>query len=245
MKQAQNWLAGLALYLGLCGIPMAAETARDPALNGAAHTLETASQVFNRMFTSGLTGQERAHIDSVLQGAHGFVVLPNVLKIGIGITQIQGRGVLVLRNAQGQWQAPIPLRVSGQGIGPHFGLIAYDALIPIMKQTSLNEILDSNLAFTGKEAIGPLQSYGAAGNGLLAYARGKGLSVGLAQDNLRITLDQQAIHALYGIQVEAHEIAAGKLETCRKPMVAQKLIEQVNTFSGGAPLTTLLTPQHP
>lgn len=214
-----------------------------PAQGIAVQTLETAGQAFDRMFTSGLTPEERVKVNGVLKDAHGFVVLPNVVKIGIGLTQIQGRGVLVYRDAKGVWQPPIPLLVSGQGIGPHFGLIAYDALIPIMKQMSLAEILNSNLAFTGKEAIGPLQSYGAGPSGLVAYSRGKGLSAGMAQDNIRITLDQQGIHALYGIHVEPHEIAAGKLETCRKPLPAQKLIEKVNELSGHAPLTTILTPQ--
>ncbi len=242
MKRLQFLMAHLAIPVVLFFSPMAAGAQRYPAFDSAAQTMETASRLFDRMFTSGLTQQERAHIDSVLRDAYGFVVLPNVVKFGIGITQIQGRGVLVLRDAKGIWQTPIPLLVSGQGIGPHFGLIAYDALIPIKKQTSLDELLDANLAFSGKDSIGPLQSYGAASGTLVAYTRGKGLSVGLAQDNIRITLDQQAIHALYGIHVESHEIAAGKLDSCRKPLPVQKLIEKANEFSAGAPITTIWTP---
>jgi lipid-binding SYLF domain-containing protein len=248
MKHLQVMIATLAIHI-LCISPLAVGAEQYPASGSAAaqgsatQTLETASQVFDRMFTLGLTPEERAKVNAVLKDAYGFVVLPNVLKVGIGLTQIQGRGVLVHRDAKGIWQAPIPLLVSGQGIGPHFGLIAYDALIPIMKQMSLNELLDSTLAFTGKEAIGPLQTYGTGTSGLVAYARGKGLSAGMAQDNIRITLDQQGIYALYGIHVEPHEIAAGKLETCRKPLPAQKLIEKVNEVTGHAPLTTILTPQ--
>lgn len=206
-------------------------------------TLEMAGQVFDRMFTTGLTPEERAKVNVTLKDANGFVVLPNVLKIGIGLTRIQGRGVLVYRDAKGVWQPPIPLLVSGQGVGPHFGLIAYDALIPIMKPISLDELLNTSLAFTGREAIGPLQSYGAGPGGLVAYARGKGLSAGMAQDTIRITLDQEGIQSLYDIHVEPHEIAAGRLETCRKPLPAQKLIEKAHEVTGHAPITTILTPQ--
>ncbi|HNQ05229.1 MAG TPA: lipid-binding SYLF domain-containing protein [Thiobacillaceae bacterium] len=205
--------------------------------------LETASQIFDHMFASGLGPGERAKVSAVLKDAHGFVVLPNVIKVGMGLTLIQGRGVLVFQDEKGVWQPPIPLRVSGQGIGPHFGLIAYDTLIPIMKQTSLTEILDANHAFTGMEAMGPLQISSAAEHGLLAYTRGKGLSAGMALDNIRITLDQRGIETLYGIRVEPLEIAAGKLETCRKPLPAQKLIEKVNEVTGNAPVTFLLVPQ--
>jgi lipid-binding SYLF domain-containing protein len=248
MKRLQVMIATLAIHI-LCISPLAIGAEQYPAQgsaaapDSAAQTLETASQVFDRMFTSGLTPQERARIDAVLKDAYGFVVLPNILKMGVGITQIQGRGVLVFRDAKGVWQPPIPLLVSGTGVGPHFGLIAYDALIPIMKQISLDELLDLDLAFTGREAIGPLQTYATGTSGLVAYARAKGLSAGIAQDNIRITLDQQGIYALYGIHVEPHEIAGGKLANWRKCLPAQKLVEKVNEFSGGAPITTILTPQ--
>jgi hypothetical protein len=71
------------------------------AQGSAAQTLETASQAFDRVFTSGLAPEERAKVNAVLKDAHGFVVLPNVLKVGIGLTQIQGLGVLVYRDAKG------------------------------------------------------------------------------------------------------------------------------------------------
>ncbi len=242
MKALPIVMLGLAIQI-TAFIPLAVGGEQYPAVHGTDGTLETASQTFDRMFTSGLTPEERTKVSAALKDANGFVVLPNIVKVGIGLTQIQGRAVLVYRDTKGVWQPPIPLLVSGQGVGPHFGLIAYDALIPIMKQVSLAEILDSNLAFTGKEAIGPLQTYGAGPSGLVAYARGKGLSAGMAQDNIRITLDQQGIQALYGIHVEPHEIAAGKLETCRKPLPAQKLIEKANEVTGHAPITTILTPQ--
>ncbi len=230
------------LTLALLGPPPGMADAY-PTLDHATQSMETASQVFDRMFTDGLSPRERAHIASVLKEAHGFVVLPNVFKFGLGVSQIQGKGVLVFRDARGAWQAPLPLLISGQGVGPHFALIAYDALIPIPRQVSLEELLGNNLSFTGQDTIGPLQSYGSTSGRFVAYARGKGLSAGLAQDTLHITLDQQAIQALYGIHVAPHEIAGGKLENCRKPLPVQKLLEKANEFTAGAPITTILTPR--
>ena len=146
MKHLQVMIATLAIHI-LCISPLAVGAEQYPASGSAAaqgnaaQTPETASQAFDRMFTSGLTPEERAKANAVLEDAHGFVVLPNVLKVSMGLTQIQGRGVLIHRAATGAWQPPIPVLVSGQGVGPYFGLIAYDALIPIMKQMSLNEPL--------------------------------------------------------------------------------------------------------
>jgi hypothetical protein len=80
-----------------------------------------------------------------------------------------------------------------------------------MKQISLDELLDLNLAFTGK-------SYRTSSDlcnrhdRARSYARGR-LSAGIAQDNIRILWTNRASTALYGIHVEPHEIAGGKLAT--------------------------------
>ena len=106
MKRLQVMIATLAIHI-LCISPLAVGAEQYPASGSAAaqgsaaQTLETASQAFDRVFTSGLAPEERAKVNAVLKDAHGFVVLPNVLKVGIGLTQIQGLGVLVYRDAKG------------------------------------------------------------------------------------------------------------------------------------------------
>jgi lipid-binding SYLF domain-containing protein len=180
----------------------------------------------------------------MLKEAYGFAVFPGVLKIGIGVTQIQGHGVMIFRNSAGKWQAPLPLLVSGTGLGPHFGLIAYDTLIPIKEFVDMPKLFEQGITFSGKDNIGPLQTWDSKNSGLVAYTRAKGISSGASQDTIHITLDQQAIAALYGIHVEPHELFSGKLEGCRKPLPAQKLIEKANELATGAPLTTILEEKH-
>lgn len=210
-----------------------------PKRISAERDLENAGQIMDRMFSSvPHTAQEKETVEALLKDASGFAAF-NLAKTGIGVTQIHGRGVLVYRDAKGVWQPPLPLLVSGSGVGPHFAMISYDLLVPLKKPVDVEDIFSRPLVLGGKEVIGPLPAADTAQGELTSYARGKGLSTGVSQDNVRVTLDQQAISALYGIQIEPHELFSGKMQYCRKPLPAQKLLEKANERATGAPLTTI------
>ncbi len=232
--------AASVLALAAC---LALQAARggetDPAAGPVENDMRSAGQMFDTLFDTGLSDAQRARIRNVLRDAQGFVVLPNVLKLGIGVSAIEGRGVLVYRNPKGVWQPPLPLRVTGNGFGPHFGLIAFDTLVPLLKPVDLETVFRQEIHLTGRDSLGPLRASG--DGGIVAYTRGRGLSAGLSEDSIRISLDQQAIAALYGIRVEARELFSGKLDSCRKPLPAQKLLEKANEFATGAPITSVWT----
>ncbi len=201
--------------------------------------LESASQVFDRLFGESLPEPERTRAREMLKNANGFVVLPNILRVGFLISQIQGRGVLIYRDKLGVWQPPLPLKVSGSSQGPHFGLIAMDTLIPLRDSPDISKILEKTVALTGKEVIGPLQASNVSISDTIAYSRARGISVGVAQDTFNISLDQAAISALYGVDVQPHELFSGKLQSCRKPLPVQKLMERAEEFAAGAPIVTV------
>lgn len=201
--------------------------------------LESASQVFDRLFGQSLPAPDRGRVGKMLKDADGFVVLPNVLRVGFLLSQIQGRGVLVYRDLHGVWQPPLPLIVSGTSQGPHFGLLAMDTLIPLRGFLDINKVLEKTVTLTGKEVIGPIQASSVNIGNTIAYSRARGISVGAAQDTFNISLDQTAIATLYGINVQPHELFSGKLQNCRKPLPIQKLMERAEEFAAGAPIVTI------
>ncbi len=201
--------------------------------------LESASQVFDRLFGQNLPGPVHARIGEMLKNANGFVVLPNVLRVGFLLSKIQGRGVLIYRDQYGVWQPPLPLIISGTSQGPHFGLLAMDTLIPLRGFLDINKVLEKTVTLTGKEVIGPIQASSVNIGDTIAYSRARGISVGVAQDTFNIALDQTAIATLYGINVQPHELFSGKLQNCRKPLPIQKLMERAEEFAAGAPIVTI------
>ncbi len=248
MKSMIHTLANVLLGIVLWGASSAMAADQPPPEQkslddvglSAARNMESAAQLFDSMFTQGLTAQERASVHEVLKDAYGFVAFPNVMKVGIGVSQIQGRGVMVFRDAKGDWKAPLPLLVRGTSLGMHFAAVAYDSLIPIRQPLDMEKLFKQEIAFSGTDSIGPLQAWGSKDSGLVAYTRARGISSGITQDTIHISLDQQAIAALYGINIEPHELFSGKLDYCRKPLPAQMLIQKANELATGAPLTMKL-----
>jgi lipid-binding SYLF domain-containing protein len=197
------------------------------------------------MFPEGLTPQERAFAHAALKDAEAFAVLPNLSKTGVGVSQFRGRGVLVYRDGDGGWRLPIPLLVSGTGVGPHYAMIAFDTLAVIRSPQALQRLLAGNGAPTGREVTGVLPDTPLETDGILAYTRSRGLSGGCSQNDIHLDLDAATYQAMYDVTTGPKLLFEGRFDTCRRPFPAQKLADDVKIRSGLAPLTTIwLIPGH-
>jgi lipid-binding SYLF domain-containing protein len=213
---------------------------------GGKQEIESASQVFDRMFPTGLTLPQRTFVNAALKGAYGFAVIPHMTKVGFGTAQIQGQGLLVYRDGNDQWRPPLPLLVSGSSVGPHFGLISFDTLAVIRTPEGVQRLLSGKVMLAGKEITGPLHEAHSDNSDIVAYTRSSGFSAGCSQDDIHIDLDTRTFAAMYGTDAQPKAFFEGKFDPCRRPLPAQKLLENANVRSGGAPLTTIwTTPQPP
>jgi len=227
----------LSCALALCvSFPATADEA--PVSAELQQHVETATEVFDSIIKVDLTPQRRALLEQALKDAHGFAVFPNIRKVGAGISTIQGTGVLAYRDRDGEWSPPIPLLVRGTSTGPHFGASLYDTLVVIKTPAAIERMLSGQLRLEGKEATGPIQHAMSPEQDIVAYARNRGISAGLSMDDIHVSLDQQAIAALYGKTVEPREITSGQKIALRRPPCAQKFLESANGLAGKSPNTT-------
>jgi lipid-binding SYLF domain-containing protein len=162
------------------------------------HHVKTATEVFESIVKVNLPPEKRAFLDKLLKDAHGFAVFPNVQKLGMGISSIHGMGVLACRHQDGEWSPPIPLMVQGTSAGPHFGSISHDTLMVIRTPAAMQRLLSGQQRLEGAEATGPLQQAVSPERDIVSYTRSHGLSVGMSVDDIHVSLNQQAILALYG-----------------------------------------------
>ncbi len=200
--------------------------------------VETATEAFDRLVKINLPPHQRALLDEALKDAHGFVIFPRVLKVGAGVSTIQGRGVLTYRDRDGEWSPPIPLVVEGTSFGPHFGSVFYESLVVIKTPAAVERMLSGQVRLEGREAIGPIQQAISPQSDIVAYTRPFGITMGLSADDIHIMLDQKAINELYGRTVEPLEIASGQKLTMRVSPCVQKFVETSNRVAGKSPRTT-------
>jgi len=179
------WTTLLAFLL-----PFSAQ-AQQPAVSADVQQhVETAIEVFDSLVKLNFPPHQRALLDEALKDAHGFVIFPQVLKVGAGVSTIQGRGVLSYRDRDGEWSPPIPLLVQGTSSGPHFGAVFYDSLVVIKTPAAIERMLSGQLRLEGREAIGPVQQAVSPQRDIVAYTRPQGLTMGLSVDDIHVTLNQ-------------------------------------------------------
>jgi lipid-binding SYLF domain-containing protein len=169
---------------------------------------------------------------SVLNGSKCVIVLPSVKKVAIGIGGTYGRGVMSCRSGQdfkGPWSAPIMMASSGGNIGLQLGGEATDFVILVMNDGGARSLLKSKvkLGADASAAAGPVGRTAEASTNermqaqMLSYSRSRGVFGGVSLSGSTLRPDGGANKNLYGQEVKAEEIIAGKVPM---PEEAQLLI---------------------
>lgn len=202
----------LGIVLG-AGLLMAVATHADPSRQDA--RLTQATRVLNEMQAS----RDQNVPTWMLERAYGVVIVPDVIKVGLGVGGRRGNGVLVIRHPNGQWSNPVFVNLTGGSLGLQMGVQTADVLLVFTTRESIDGIVGGKvtLGADASVAAGPVGRQTAAGTdiGLTAqvysYSRTKGLFAGIALDGSAITIDQRSNAAYYNRQgILASEIIANK-----------------------------------
>src|SRR6476660_1364741 len=76
------------------------------------------------VFAQAMTMQDNQIPPSVLASASGIAIFPGMLRGAFVVGLQHGRGVLLTRDAQGQWQAPRFIEMAGGSFGYQIGVQA-------------------------------------------------------------------------------------------------------------------------
>lgn len=142
---------------------------------------------------------------SLLASAHAIAIIPNTLN-GAFIFGVQhGRGVLVIRDGTGTWQAPRMIQITGGSFGYQIGIQSSDLVLVFRTQRSVTNLMAGTLkvGVGASAAAGPVgrQAAGATDLSLqaeiLTYARSRGAFLGVSIDGAVISMDPTADAMFY------------------------------------------------
>lgn len=141
----------------------------------------------------------------LLERAHAVAVVPNVIKVGLGIGGRRGKGVLVVRKDNGTWSNPIFVNLTGGSFGFQVGVQSTDVVLVFTSRHSIEGIVGGKvtLGADASVAAGPVgrQSSAATDVGLTAqvysYSRASGLFAGVALDGSALTIDHRSNELFY------------------------------------------------
>jgi lipid-binding SYLF domain-containing protein len=149
---------------------------------------------------------------ALLAEAQGVAIIPNVLKIGFIAGVRRGHGVVMVRDADGEWGLPQFVTLTGGSVGWQAGVQGTDVILVFLTRKSVDGLLSGKFTVgaDAAAAAGPVGRNASAATDMrlkaeiLSYSRSRGLFAGLALDGSAIEIDGDA-------QVNYYGSAAGQL----------------------------------
>ncbi|WP_010582533.1 lipid-binding SYLF domain-containing protein [Schlesneria paludicola] len=142
----------------------------------------------------------------LLEDAQGIVVVPNVIKIGFIAGARRGHGVVMTRDADGEWSLPQFVTLTGGSVGWQAGIQGTDVVLVFTTRKGVEGLLSGKFTVGVDAAVtaGPVGREAAAGTDetlraeIYSYSRSRGLFVGVSLDGSALEIDHEAHAFFYG-----------------------------------------------
>jgi lipid-binding SYLF domain-containing protein len=145
-----------------------------------------------------------------LKKARGVLIFPQIIKGAFFVGGSGGTGVLLARDAKGEWHGPAFYTIGSASIGIAFGGEAAETVIVVGSQKALDGLYANKfkLGADGSISAGPV---GQGGNvtftaDMMSFSRSKGAFAGVSFDGSVLDVRDSLNHAFYKAQVSPLDI---------------------------------------
>jgi lipid-binding SYLF domain-containing protein len=189
-----------------------------------------AADVFREIMNTPDKGIPR----DLLESAKCIAIVPGEVKFAFIFGGNYGRGLATCRTEHG-WSAPMFVAVDGGSVGYQIGGSSTDLVMLFMNDHALQSLLSDKfkLGADASVAAGPVGRNASAGTDLklsaeiLSYSRSKGVFAGVSLDGAVVQADKSGDGAMYGNDVDRHDILDGKVAV---PSSAQPLLREIGGY---------------
>ena len=192
---------------------------------------QKAAQVFKEIMNS----PDQGIPSNLLESAKCIAIIPGDKKFAFVFGGSYGRGIATCRTGHG-WSAPMFVAIDGGSVGYQIGGSSTDLVMLFMNDHALQSLMSDKfkLGADASVAAGPVGRNAAAGTDLklnaeiLSYSRSKGVFAGVSLDGAVMQADKSGDKAMYGDDVNRHEILDGKVAV---PASARALVEELGGYA--------------
>jgi lipid-binding SYLF domain-containing protein len=189
------------------------------------------AQVFDEI----MSAPDQGIPHDLLNKAKCIAIIPGELKFAFIFGGNYGRGVATCRTASG-WSAPMFVAVDGGSVGYQIGGSSTDLVMLFMNDHALHSLLSDKFKIGGDASVaaGPVGRNATAATDvalraeILSYSRTHGVFAGVSLDGAVVQADKSGDRAMYGDDVDRHEILSGKVAV---PASARTLIKSLDQYS--------------
>jgi SH3 domain-containing YSC84-like protein 1 len=207
-----------------------------PAVVSASDRDDDISRIENatRVFQEIMSAPDKGIPDGILESAKCIAIIPGDKKFAFIFGGNYGRGIATCHTAHG-WSAPMFVAVDGGSVGYQIGGSSTDLVMIFMNDHALQSLLGDKfkLGADASVAAGPVGRNAAAGTDIrmnaeiLSYSRAKGVFAGVSLDGAVVQADKSGDRAMYGDEVNRHEILGGKVSV---PESARPLVREIGRY---------------
>jgi SH3 domain-containing YSC84-like protein 1 len=176
-----------------------------PALATRVGAIDTV-QSSTKLFTTIMSSSKLKIPEDVLQKAQGMAIIPNLARGGFIVGGSRGKGILVLRNADGSWSNPVFLTLTSGSIGLQAGGESSDVVLVFRNKGSIDTVLTNEFTLGGSVSVaaGPVggdvvsPTDDQIDTDIYSYALNKGLFAGISLEGAKIGTDRGRNEDYYG-----------------------------------------------
>lgn len=191
---------------------------------------QKAAQVFKAI----MNAPDQGIPQNLLESAKCIAIIPGDVKFAFIFGGNYGRGLATCRTEHG-WSAPMFIAINGGSVGYQIGGSSTDIVMLFMNDHALHSLLSDKfkLGADASVAAGPVGRTAAADTDLklnaeiLTYSRAKGVFAGVSLEGAVVQADISGDKAMYGDDVDRHEILSGKVEV---PESARPLLHELHAY---------------
>jgi len=214
-----------------------------PSLAGQSQTLEpwtpeagivdTAREVLDEIMAIPI----RSIPQSLLAEARAIAIVPDLVKGGFIVGVRHGRGLLVVRDENGNWRGPVFISITGASVGWQAGLQATDVILVFVTRQSVQGLLRGKFTIGADAAAtaGPIGREAAMATDttfkseIYSYSRSRGLFGGVSLDGSALQIDAASTNRYYGVTSMATATQAGQQP--KLPPSSVRLLSEIARYS--------------
>ena len=224
MRRTSTTVVCLCLALGLGGSQLKPAFAQ----NAEERTIAESITVLNEIMTIPNEGIPQG----MLRGAHAVAIIPNVLKGSFVVGARYGNGVLLVRDHNGGWHAPVFISLGGGNVGWQIGVQSTDVLLVFKTPQSVQGLLDGKFTIGADAAVaaGPVGRQASAATDarlaseIFSWSRSRGLFAGVSLDGSVVKVESGRNANYYRPTVAGGPVVV--------PEMAQSLARLLLQYSG-------------
>jgi len=152
----------------------------------------------------------------LMEQSEGIVIIPKMINAGFGIGGKRGRGVAMVKLANGKWSDPVFVTLTGGSFGLQIGVQSVDLILVFHHKGVLTKVENGDFTIGGdiSAAAGPVGRSSSASTDykleaeVYSYSRSRGLFAGITINGSNLAIDKSAIANFYGDKSTSQEIFA-------------------------------------